>query len=276
MPNRSTEQTRIKRVGRIGPGRSSTGKVLKRVVHWSGNGFNWEADPRLMEKLINMLNLSGTSTLCKTPSSTSILTNRFHVTHYGGFAVLFNKDTFFSDIKVSSICLHDTTACEIKEAESGWVLQGVVSRAAFRRQPRSGQKLFTVMSLHINNNYAKKRGRSFFSQFALLCRMSRWSWWPPVTSTKLPGANHMAEAFVDTDLPMSPCSTPLWGPGAVPGEWTDVCGFVKLPNSCDKWKVRLRGAFKIHPRDPGPPSKRSKLPPRSVATPRPCRQSICS
>ena len=48
-----------KPVGRIGPGRSSTGKVLKRVVHLSGDGFTWEADPRLMEKLINMLNLSG-------------------------------------------------------------------------------------------------------------------------------------------------------------------------------------------------------------------------
>ena len=33
--------------------------MLKRVVHWSGDGFTWEADPRLMEKLINMLNLSG-------------------------------------------------------------------------------------------------------------------------------------------------------------------------------------------------------------------------
>ena len=49
----------IKRVGRIGPGRPSTGKVLKSVVHWSGDGFTWEADTRLMEKLINMLNLSG-------------------------------------------------------------------------------------------------------------------------------------------------------------------------------------------------------------------------
>ena len=56
------------------------------------------------------------------------LTNRFHVTHCGGCAVLFNKDAFFSDIKVSSIDLHDTRACEqhkIKEGESGWVLQGV-------------------------------------------------------------------------------------------------------------------------------------------------------
>ena len=47
----------IKRVGRIGPGRSSTGKVLKRVVHWSGDGFTWEEDPKLTEKLLNVLNL---------------------------------------------------------------------------------------------------------------------------------------------------------------------------------------------------------------------------
>ena len=38
---------------------SLTGKARKRVVNWSGDGFTWEADPRLTEKLINMLNLSG-------------------------------------------------------------------------------------------------------------------------------------------------------------------------------------------------------------------------
>ena len=42
------------------------------------------------------------------------------------------------------------------EGDSGWVLQGVPSRASFRRQPR--QKTFTVMSLHISDIYAKKRG----------------------------------------------------------------------------------------------------------------------
>ena len=69
------------------------------------------------------------------------LTNRFHVTHNGGCAVLFNKDTLFSDNKVSSFYLHDTRTCEkysITEGESGWVMQGVVSKAAFRRQPRNG------------------------------------------------------------------------------------------------------------------------------------------
>ena len=47
----------MKRGGRTGPGRSSTGKVLKRVVNWSGDGFTWEADPKLTEKLLNMLDL---------------------------------------------------------------------------------------------------------------------------------------------------------------------------------------------------------------------------
>ena len=48
----------IKRVGRIGSGRSSTGQVLKRVVSWTGDGFTCEADPRLLGKLLKLLNLS--------------------------------------------------------------------------------------------------------------------------------------------------------------------------------------------------------------------------
>ena len=87
-----------------------------------------------------------------------LLSNRFLVTHYGGCAVLFNKDTFFPDVKVKSIDLHDVRRVlpdKVVEGESGWVLKGVLSRASFRP---SGQKTFTVMSLHIDNNYAKKRG----------------------------------------------------------------------------------------------------------------------
>ena len=41
-----------------------------------------------------------------------LLTNRFHVTHYGGCAVLFNKDTFFPDVKVKSI-YHQNTRREV-------------------------------------------------------------------------------------------------------------------------------------------------------------------
>ena len=80
------------------------------------------------------------------------LTNRFHVTHHGGCAILF---------KVSSVYLHDNRDGQqqaVKKWESGWVLQGVTSGASFRRLPRNCKSFFTAMSLHINNQFAKKRG----------------------------------------------------------------------------------------------------------------------
>ena len=46
----------------------------------------------------------------------------------------------------------------IVEGEQGSVLHGVLSRASFRRAAAIGQKFFTVLSVHINNVYAKKRG----------------------------------------------------------------------------------------------------------------------
>ena len=41
--------------------------------------------------------------------------------------------------------------------------------------------------------------------------------------------SNMEEAFADCALPMPPGPTPLWGPGAVPGTWADVCGFSQAP-----------------------------------------------
>ena len=35
------------------------------------------------------------------------------------------------------------------------------------------------------------------------------------------------------------------GPKAVPGEWADVCGFLKPPDSHERLKVRQHGAFSI-------------------------------
>ena len=89
-----------------------------------------------------------------------ILHVRFHVTHFAGCAIHFNKDTFFPDISVESIYIHDTRRCiqdHIGEGEQGWVLQGVLSRATCRRAAAGGQKVFTVISLHISNIYSKKK-----------------------------------------------------------------------------------------------------------------------
>ena len=76
-----------------------------------------------------------------------ILQERFHVTHCAGCAILFNKDTFYLDTSVKSIHLHDTRRDlpgQVVEGEQGWVLEGVLSLASFRRAAVSGQKFFTV------------------------------------------------------------------------------------------------------------------------------------
>ena len=44
------------------------------------------------------------------------------------------------------------------EGEQGRVMQDVLSRASFRRAAVSGKKTFTVLSLHISNFYAKRKG----------------------------------------------------------------------------------------------------------------------
>ena len=42
-----------------------------------------------------------------------------------------------------------------------------------------------------------------------------------------------------------PAPTPLWRLGGVPGEWADVCGFLKPPESETEWQVRMHGAYTI-------------------------------
>ena len=61
-----------------------------------------------------------------------------------------------------------------------------------------------------------------------------------------PRSNSSIEgAFVNANLPFPPGSLPLWRPGGMPGEWSDVCGFLKPPGSEYEWQVRLHGAFTI-------------------------------
>ena len=67
-----------------------------------------------------------------------------------------------------------------------------VTRCHFRRQPRNGQKFFTIMSLHINNQYAKKHG---IGKKLLLTIRAESSWTCLLgTSTGPFGANQMVTA----------------------------------------------------------------------------------
>ena len=53
------------------------------------------------------------------------------------------------------------------------------------------------------------------------------------------------EAFVNTNLPMPPSPTPLPAPGGVPGEWADVCGFIKPLRFEKERQIRVPGALTI-------------------------------
>ena len=191
-----------------------------------------------------------------------LLTNRFHVTHYAGCAILFNKDTFHANVDVKSIYLHDTRRdlpAQVMEGEQGWVLQGVLSRAIFRRPPVSGQKYFTVLSLHISNVYAKKKGIA--KKLILTLRAIMLSQEVDLvagdfngTAWRHRGKDNLStidEAFMDSILPTPPGPTLLWGPGSIPDIWADVCGFLKPPGSQRFWKVNKHGAFSIQRKTPG-------------------------
>ena len=54
------------------------------------------------------------------------------------------------------------------------------------------------------------------------------------------------EAFANTNLPIPDGPTPLWAAGGVPGEWADVCGFIKPPRTETEWHIRVHGAFEIN------------------------------
>ena len=157
--------------------------------------------------------------------------NHFYVTHFAGCAVLFNEDTFHSDVRVNSVYTHDSRNGQqqvVKEGQTGWVLEAVISRATFRRIPRNGKSWFTMMSLHINNQYANKRGMTKnLSQVDMVAGDFNGAAWRRRSGDDQRRDSTLEEAFANKNLPIPHGPTPLWGPCRVPGEWADVCGIIK-------------------------------------------------
>ena len=132
-------------------------------------------------------------------------------------------------------------------------MQGVLSRASFRRPPLSGQQTFTMLSLQISNIYAPKRCMAkkliltiraimIGQQIDLVAGDFNGKAW---RCSNRDNISTIDGAFADCALstPLGP--TPLWGPGSVPNNWADVCGFLKPPDSERYWKVHMHGAFSI-------------------------------
>ena len=59
------------------------------------------------------------------------------------------------------------------------------------------------------------------------------------------GDSTFEEAFANTNLPIPLGPTAFWGPDGLPGEWSDVCGFIKPPGSETGWHIRIHGAFEF-------------------------------
>ena len=78
-------------------------------------------------------------------------------------------------------------------------------------------------------------GRSFSSLSAPQCWKSTWTW-SLVTSTELLGANQMVTTLDPPVLSRKLLPTQIFQCHLAP---------LKPPDSCDKWKVRLHGAFTI-------------------------------
>ena len=117
----------------------------------------------------------------------------------------------------------------------------------------SGQKYFTVLSLHMSNIYAKKKGIAkklililraimIFQEVDLVAGDFNDIAWRCRSRDNL---STVDEAFMDSILSTPPGPTPLWGPGSIPDKWADVCGFFKAPGSQRFWKVNEHGAFSI-------------------------------
>ena len=58
------------------------------------------------------------------------LKRHFFVIHFAVCAIMFNKDTFHSDIQVGSVYVHDVRKSPSNhEGQAGWVLEAVISRS---------------------------------------------------------------------------------------------------------------------------------------------------
>ena len=184
------------------------------------------------------------------------------MTHYGGCALLYSKDTFYPNIDVKSIYFHDTRRDlpdQVTEEDQGWFVQVVLSRASCRRPPVGCQHTFTVMSLHheaistpkrteyCENVHPQFRAITVGQQIDLVAGDFHGTAWRRSNRDNI---STVDEAFADCASPSPPGPTPLWRPGSIPNNWADV-----VLEGTHAWCL-------LHPTQKSlPASNRSKLPP---------------
>ena len=91
----------------------------------------------------------------------------------------------------------------------------------------------TVLSLHINNVFAKKiihavRALMISQNIDLVAGVFNGAAWRCRSRDNL---SSIDEAFANCALPTPPGHSPLWEPRSIPDNWADVCGFLKPTGS---------------------------------------------
>ena len=159
------------------------------------------------------------------------VTRQFHETHFNGCAVLFYKHTFEPDIKVKAT---RTPTDKVP----GWAFEAILSKGSYSAHSQKRQnRNFTMMSLHCESTFAKKRSMDlniFLAVRTVTCQenvdlaagdFNGASWRrKPGPQRQLDGT--IEDMFQNAKLPSPPSPSPLWEPGGVPAEWSVVCGFV--------------------------------------------------
>ena len=136
-----------------------------------------------------------------------------------------------------------------KEAKDG-LCKACLHELHFRRHPISGQKMLTVLCLHICNVFAKKRGiaKKFIltiraimigQQVDLVAGDFKGTAW---RSSSRGNVSTIEDAFLDCHLPTPPGPTTSWDLGPIPILLAGVCGFLKPSGSDGHRKVRKHGA----------------------------------
>ena len=157
----------------------------------------------------------------------NVINNEFHIAHFCGCSTLFNSNSFEPDLEAKSLVVLRTQNCQ------EWAVEAVITKARFRRVPKDVKDSCTMISLHCQIEVAKRRSIALNLLMAVRTAMVEEA----VdfvggdftgTSWRRKRDSIVEQALSDAMLPLPPGSTPLWGPGRIPNERTDVCGYLKL------------------------------------------------
>ena len=154
-------------------------------------------------------------------------------------------------------------------------MQSVLSRAIFRGPPVSGQKYFTVLSLHIKNMYAKEKdtvSKGFVNSTEVVSaptspRNTIEITCNQVNFLRIHDDTKSEDELLGNVFLTPPGPTPLWRPGSIPDSRETFADFSNHLAQIDFGKCINMVLFFYSMEIAWATSHRSKLPSRNLTSP---------